>query len=107
MKITNRRNFHIEYNGTRFQYQKYSINNKTEVIKLITKNPNKLESSETFYIYTTYENPEIINTDFKIKEVNGKVIGFSIYKLKTRDNQKKKIYFDTSFTLGYFGVEKC
>jgi hypothetical protein len=104
MKITGIKNFHIEYNGTRFQYQKYIINNKTEVIKLITRDCNKLESSELFYIYTTYRNPKIMNIGFEIKELNGKIIGFSTYELKTKTNQDIKVIFDTSFTLGYFEV---
>jgi hypothetical protein len=107
MKISDIENFHIEYNGARFQYQRYIMNNKTEVIKLITRDPNKLESSEAFYIYTTYENPKIIRQDFKIKRLNGKYIGFSIYYLKTKDNIKKKVIFDTSFTLGYYRGVLC
>ena len=107
MKISDIKNFHIEYNGTRFQYQKYIINNKTEVIKLITRNPNKLESSEVFYIYSTYQNPKITHQGFKIKRLNGKYIGFSIYYLKTKDKQNERVYFDTSFTLGYYRGVPC
>jgi hypothetical protein len=60
-----------------------------------------MESSEVFYIYSNYRNPKIVDINFEIEKLNGKLIGFSIYTLKTKDNQDIKIIFDTSFTLGY------
>jgi hypothetical protein len=102
MKITGRENITIEYHGTLFKYQKYILDDKIEIIKPLTHNFYKCESSEKFFIYKFYEKSIIINEKFKIKKVNGDYIGFSIYHIKTNDNQKVKVYFDTSKSLGLF-----
>jgi hypothetical protein len=102
MKITGRENMSINYYGTLFKYQRYILDDKIEIIKPLTRNFYKCESSEKFFIYKFYEKSIIINEKFKVKKVNEDYIGFSIYHIKTNDNQKIKVYFDTSKSLGLF-----